>query len=266
MMRDSDAVPESPAYARLQKAAHEATEAANLHAMHSMKRVYQLCRTYGTDVMIPAAEVLDALGLDENANTMVPSAVDRAALSAKLWAVAEQHIVAEWICCEPLEPRHDLCAKGYAALGMAKTLLVDADPAEAWNPNAPLLDAVLAVLPATTDRATVLSPIERRMLEYALNLADAEIEHDDHGISDDEQDALAELRRMAAETPQPETVPLVGSAAIRRKLRRWAYAAGHIEAELDGAVDRVYTLIAQDIIRGPAAEQPAAPAQLSKEA
>lgn len=75
--------------------------------------------------------------------------LDRAALSAKLWEIAEHHIIAEWICCEPLEPRHDLCAKGYAALGMAKTLLVDSP--EAWNPNAPLLDAVLAMLPATAE-------------------------------------------------------------------------------------------------------------------
>ena len=71
---------------------------------------------------------------------------ERARISAKLWEVAEHHIVAEWICCEPLAPKHTLCAKGYAALGMARSLLVDADPAEAWNPEAPLLDAVLAEL------------------------------------------------------------------------------------------------------------------------
>jgi hypothetical protein len=80
-------------------------------------------------------------------------ATDRAALSAKLWAIAEHHIVAEWICCEPLAPGHKLCAKGYAALGMVKTLLVDGDPEKTWNPSAPLLDAVLSVLPASSDRA-----------------------------------------------------------------------------------------------------------------
>jgi hypothetical protein len=85
-------------------------------------------------------------------------ATDRAALSAKLWQIAEHHIVAEWICCEPLNPKHDLCAKGYAALGMAKTLLVDSDPKEAWNPNAPLLDAILAMLPAP-DRQTALERV-----------------------------------------------------------------------------------------------------------
>ncbi|MGX1254127.1 hypothetical protein RKD48_006638 [Streptomyces ambofaciens] len=80
--------------------------------------------------------------------------VDRDALSAKLWEIAERHIVAEWICCEPLEPGHDLCAKGYEALGMVKSLLVDADPGEAWNPSAPLLSALAAVLPAPVDHDT----------------------------------------------------------------------------------------------------------------
>lgn len=56
------------------------------------------------------------------------------------------------------------------------------------------------------------------------------------------------LRRMAAEA-QPTTKP-EASAAIRRKLRQWAYAAGHIESELDGAVARMYALIAQDVAAG----------------
>lgn len=63
------AQPVSAAYTRLQAAAHDASEAAHLHAMHGMKAVFQLCRRYG-DQMIPTAWVLDALGLDENANTV----------------------------------------------------------------------------------------------------------------------------------------------------------------------------------------------------
>lgn len=66
------------------------------------------------------------------------SGSERSVLSAKLWKIAEQYIVAEWICCDPVEPKHHLCAKGHAALAMVKTLLVDSDPV------APLLDAVLA--------------------------------------------------------------------------------------------------------------------------
>lgn len=83
---------------------------------------------------------------DTTAEPAPETPIDRAALSAKLWQIAEHHIVAEWICCEPLEPRHDLCTQGYAALGMAKTLLVDSDPKEAWNPAAPLLDAIIGDL------------------------------------------------------------------------------------------------------------------------
>lgn len=75
-----------------------------------------------------------------------PTPSRRAEVSAKLWEIAEQFIIAEWICCEPLDPKHGLCAKGYAALDMAKTLLVDSDPAEAWNPAAPVLDAVMGLL------------------------------------------------------------------------------------------------------------------------
>ncbi|MFE2967542.1 hypothetical protein ACFXKC_28490 [Streptomyces sp. NPDC059340] len=90
----------------------------------------------------------------EPAAPVPPSApTDRAALSAKLWAIAEQHIVAEWICCEPVDPKHELCSKGQAAIDMARSLLVDADPAKAWNPAAPLLDAVLAELHRTAVEA-----------------------------------------------------------------------------------------------------------------
>ncbi|MGW1961791.1 hypothetical protein ACWCPD_16120 [Streptomyces sp. NPDC001935] len=79
---------------------------------------------------------------------------DRAALAAHLWAVAEHHIVAEWICCEPINPEHDLCVQGDATRQMVKALLVD-DP-EAIRP-APLLDAVLAAgLPAPVDRPAIL--------------------------------------------------------------------------------------------------------------
>lgn len=66
-----------------------------------------------------------------------------------MWKSAEEVIIAEWICCEPLNPKHGLCAKGYAALGMIRALIVD-DPA-AWRP-APLTTAVLAVRDAEVER------------------------------------------------------------------------------------------------------------------
>lgn len=63
---------------------------------------------------------------------------------------------------------------------------------------------------------------------------------------------LDEVRADAAAVPVvvPRADRAAGAAAspaIRRKLRQWAYAAGHIESELDGAVDRMYALIAQDV-------------------
>ncbi|QDN57354.1 hypothetical protein [Streptomyces sp. S1D4-20] len=85
------------------------------------------------------AEVLRELLAAAPASPSAPA--DQAALSARLWAVAEHHIVAEWICCEPINPKHQLCVQGDATLRMVKALLVD-DP-EAIRP-APLLDAVLA--------------------------------------------------------------------------------------------------------------------------
>lgn len=52
---------------------------------------------------------------------------NRNAVAGRLWQAAEHNIIAEWICCEPLEPGHTLCAQGYAAMRMLKALLVD-DP------------------------------------------------------------------------------------------------------------------------------------------
>ncbi|WP_392838714.1 hypothetical protein [Streptomyces sp. LN500] len=62
--------------------------------------------------------------------------------AAAMWAKAERTIIAEWICCEPLDPKHDLCAQGYAALRMTKALIVD-NPESATSDS--LVDAVLAV-------------------------------------------------------------------------------------------------------------------------
>jgi hypothetical protein len=69
--------------------------------------------------------------------------------AAALWASAEHTIVAEWICCAPLDPKHDLCAQGYAAMRMIRALIVD-DP-EAYKPP-PLPDAVLSVRDAELEQ------------------------------------------------------------------------------------------------------------------
>ncbi len=62
-------------------------------------------------------------------------------------------------------------------------------------------DAVLAVLPAPTARAAVLSAEERQFLTFALDLAFDRMVSDD-GFTDADDAALAKLRRMADEAQQ----------------------------------------------------------------
>jgi hypothetical protein len=69
--------------------------------------------------------------------------------------------------------------------------LGDATPGE-------IADAVLAVLPASADRAAVLSKAERTMLTYALDQAQEHIWSRD-GFTDEDQAAVDSLRRMADE-------------------------------------------------------------------
>lgn len=62
-----------------------------------------------------------------------------------------------------------------------------------------MADVVLPVMRAAmaAERARALTETEQRMLEYALDLADDEVARDGSDFSDDEEDALAELRRIA---------------------------------------------------------------------
>jgi hypothetical protein len=174
--------------------------------------------------------------LDQLADELPPApAADRAALSAKLWQIAWHHIVAEWICCEPLDPEHDLCAKGYAALEMAKALLVDSDPEEAWNPAAPLLDAVLAELGAA---ASCPDPIECGH-EAALGQAQTAVAE------------LAQALRLTREYFGEELLPPVEGWSWYDALRRHAphelpavVPAGAGETSCPGFPDGCPTLIA----------------------
>jgi hypothetical protein len=74
-----------------------------------------------------------------------------------------------------------------------------------------MADAVLAVLPASLDRADALSQAERTMLTYALDQAQERI-WSEGGFTEEDQAAVTSLRRMADETPQPETQPRRGDA------------------------------------------------------
>jgi hypothetical protein len=67
-------------------------------------------------------------------------------------------------------------------------------------------DAVLAVLPAPTDRAAVLSQTERDMLRYALDLAQEQMLSRGDEFGDGDQAAVTSLRRLTdeAQPAQPD--------------------------------------------------------------
>ncbi|MFE4857307.1 MazG-like family protein [Streptomyces sp. NPDC056670] len=127
---------------------------------------------------------------------VLPAPVGRAAASAVLWPAAEHHAVAEWICCDPVDPGHELCSQAAGALRMLKTLLVD-DP-EAYK-AAPLLDEVMR-LAAPVDRAVVL----REAADEAESVAESLRAHLEFERSTGALDVMTELRRMADEAQQPE--------------------------------------------------------------
>ncbi len=57
------------------------------------------------------------------------------------------------------------------------------------------------------------------------------------------------LNYVARAHNAPETAATpTSSQAIRKKLRGWAYSAGHIESELDSVVDLMYSMIAKDVV------------------
>jgi hypothetical protein len=121
--------------------------------------------------------------------------------AAALWEAAEHNIIAEWICCEPLDPSHELCAQGYAAMRMIRALIID-DP-EAYKP-APLADAVMAV------RDTELQ--QARETNQRLNLRCQEAES-----------ALATIKRSVGEWEVSERgayVPLRTLTAIGKAVGR----------------------------------------------
>jgi hypothetical protein len=69
-----------------------------------------------------------------------PETDRRAQWATALWEAAEHHTIAEWICCDPINPKHGLCVAGGKALEMLRALIVD-DP-EAYKP-APLTTVAL---------------------------------------------------------------------------------------------------------------------------
>jgi hypothetical protein len=186
-----------------------------------------------------------------------PAPADQTAISARLWAVAEHNIIAEWICCEPINPEHDLCVQGDATRQMVKALLVD-DP-EAARP-APLLDAVLAVLPEPTNQAAIL--------REAADTVDAMNEGCGRrqpctscNTREDVADALRRLADaasgpggVAGDTPQPETQ--ADDEGLRAKvddatstLRRIRTALRTLKEQ--GATGQTYHQVITNALAGP---------------
>ena len=71
----------------------------------------------------------------------------RGVVSELLWKTAEHTVVAEWVCCDPINPKHTLCTQGGEALKMLHSLLVDSP--DSWKP-APLLDEVMKLMKPVT--------------------------------------------------------------------------------------------------------------------
>ncbi|MFC7983842.1 hypothetical protein [Streptomyces sp. NPDC057336] len=84
------------------------------------------------------------------------------------------------------------------------------------------LAALRQQVAAPVDRAAALSETERRMLEYALDLADEEIATDGSDFTDDEEDALAELRRIVTKPTDTGGFELRGDTEIRAAALREA--------------------------------------------
>lgn len=127
-----------------------------------------------------------------------------------------------------------------------------------WRPLDDAADAVLAVLPAATDRNAVLSEAERTMLTYALDQAQERIWSED-GFTDEDQAAVTSLRRLADEAQQP-----VSEDQWARALASAATLAGQPGAlpfdQLPAAQQQAYRDQAQRIL-GAGEEQPADEAQ-----
>lgn len=101
-----------------------------------------------------------------------PETDRRAQWASALWEAAEQNTIAEWICCDPIDPKHGLCVAGGKALEMLRALIVD-DP-EAYKP-APLTTVALELaavsVPPPATRADDRAAEEHRLaLSEALGL------------------------------------------------------------------------------------------------
>jgi hypothetical protein len=70
---------------------------------------------------------------------------------------ADFSIVGEWICCNPVNPEHDLCVKGDIARQMLAAVLAD-DPERLFVPSK-LVDAVMAVRDEELERLRLIAKV-----------------------------------------------------------------------------------------------------------
>ncbi|MEU4578965.1 hypothetical protein [Nonomuraea sp. NPDC023979] len=102
-----------------------------------------------------------------------PGSDYRRRIAEAIRAAADCPIVAEWICCDPVNPDHDLCVKGDIARQMLRAVLAD-DEEKLYLPSG-IVDAVLAVRDEELERA-VAHDRQPYPTQWAYNQACAALE------------------------------------------------------------------------------------------
>lgn len=122
--------------------------------------------------------------------------------------IVDYRIVAEWICCEPINPKHKLCKKGAAAREMVGALLSD----EGAYPSH-VLDALMGV------RDGELAELRARVavLEQQLTDAEAEVARQ-HTDCQAAEAALARVRALLPERGHDGSASWISPFTLRAAL------------------------------------------------
>ena len=121
-------------------------------------------------------------------DTVTDPAWLREQYAAALLRAFDDQIIAEWICCEPINPGHKLCKNGETARKMVAGLLSDSDQ-DAYPSR--ILDALMTV----RDR-------HLQQLRQRLELADADLDRYEEHVVGDLNEANIGLARQAARAEQ----------------------------------------------------------------
>jgi hypothetical protein len=145
----------------------------------------------------------------------------RQRIAEAIRGAADYPIVAEWICCDPVKPDHDLCVQGDAARKMLRAVLAD-DPEVLFLPSG-VVDAVMAVRDEELERLKVV--------ETASIGA--------HALLDDAEEALARVRALA-EHLKAEAGQGIKTSVLDSQIAAWkssAHAADLLLAALDDTTE-----------------------------